>query len=154
MRGAARGRGPSQVWGPDVEEGLPLDYAAALGAMRAHVATGARVAVRRGDLVRLPDPRAAAARCPAATTSSSPCPSWPRSPPSTASRSRRQEADLDEWDAFESGFTARSGPWLADAPRRPPGRRGGRGRRAPSGAAYLEGYRGVLGFAYLRLLAV
>ncbi|HET7350542.1 MAG TPA: hypothetical protein VFJ28_06370, partial [Marmoricola sp.] len=48
------------------------------------------------------------------------------------------EATLEEWDAFEEGFTATLPP----------------DRAATQRASYHQGYRGVLGFAYLQLLAV
>ena len=45
-----------------------------------------------------------------------------------------QEASLEEWDAFESGFTARYATWLAEHDRDAPGRGGG-ARSARSGSA-------------------
>ena len=48
------------------------------------------------------------------------------------------EATLEEWDAFEEGFTATLPP----------------DRAATQRASYHQGYRSVLGFAYLQLLAV
>lgn len=65
-----------------------------------------------------------------------------------------QEAVLDEWDAFESGYAAGWATWLAehgtDHPDAPPVLE----RAARQPAAYLRGHRGVLGMAYLSLLAV
>lgn len=64
------------------------------------------------------------------------------------------EATLTEWDAFESGFGACYATWLlthgADRPDAPAVRE--RARKQQMG--YVEGYRGVLGLAYLRLVAV
>lgn len=40
--------GASQIWGPPVEDGLPLDYASALVALRATVQRGARVVYGEG----------------------------------------------------------------------------------------------------------
>ena len=65
------------------------------------------------------------------------------------------EASLDEWDVFESGFTAGYGALAGRAPapttRRP--RRSG-ALAARQHAAYFGGYRGVMGLAYLQLVAV
>ena len=146
--------GASQVWGPDVEEKQPLDYASALSGMRERVRLGGRVAY--GDAV------------------------WTRSPTpaATAPLSGRddefvalpdlvdlavehgfaavavQEASLDEWDAFESGFTARFATWLARHGSDHPDAAEVRARAQAQRDAYFRGYRGVLGLAYLQLLAV
>jgi hypothetical protein len=64
------------------------------------------------------------------------------------------EADLDEWDTFESGFTARYARWLAE---HAPDHRDAeevRGLAARQHASYFGGYRGILGLAYLQLVAV
>ncbi len=63
------------------------------------------------------------------------------------------EANLDEWDVFESGYSACYARWLAvhpvDHPTLPPC-----GSRATSAGGLLGGCRGVLGLAYLCLVAV
>ncbi len=146
--------GASQVWaGQDHAEG-PLDYAAALRGIRERVRRGARVVYGEAVWSRSPTPEA------------------------TAPLSGRDdefvtlaeladlavqhgfapvavgEAGLEEWDEFESGFAAGYATWLAthdpDHPDAPEVRE--RARRQREG--YLRGYRGVLGLAYLRLLAV
>jgi len=146
--------GSSQVWGPDVHENQPLAYGAALAAIRSRVVRGARVVY--GDAI------------------------WSRSPTpeATAPLSGRDdefvllpelvdlaighgfavvavhEASQDEWDAFESGFTAGCATWLVDHGPDHPDATAVRDRAARQHAAYLGGYRGTLGMAYLQLLAV
>lgn len=63
------------------------------------------------------------------------------------------EASLDEWDAFESGSSARYAPWLARHPRDHPDAAEVRELARQQRAANLGGYRGVLGMAYLELVA-
>lgn len=63
------------------------------------------------------------------------------------------EASQDEWDTFESGYTARFARWLATHPSDHPDAADVRDRAARQRKAYFEGYRGVLGLAYLGLLA-
>jgi hypothetical protein len=65
-----------------------------------------------------------------------------------------QEATLDEWDEFESGFTAGCARWLAAHDPDHPDAPAVRERAARQRAGYLGGYRGVLGMAYLGLVAV
>lgn len=63
------------------------------------------------------------------------------------------EATQDEWDLFESGYSAHYATWLAghapDHPDAPEVRSLARRQRM----ANLSGYRGVLGMAYLELIA-
>lgn len=64
------------------------------------------------------------------------------------------EASVDEWDVFESGYTARYATWLAaHEPDHPDAKEVAERARAQR-EAYLRGYRGVLGLAYLHLIAV
>lgn len=146
--------GASQVWGPDTGGTEPLAYAAALSGMRDRVRLGGRVLY--GDAI------------------------WTRSPTpeATAPLSGRddefvtiaeladlavehgfapvavQEANLDEWDAFESGFTARYATWLAGHDPDHPDAAEVREKARRQRDGYLRGYRGILGLAYLQLLAV
>jgi hypothetical protein len=64
------------------------------------------------------------------------------------------EASLEDWDAFEFGFAAGWVRWLADHEPDDPEADGVRALMARQHAAYLEGYRGILGLAYLHLVAV
>lgn len=146
--------GASQVWGPDVTEGLPLDYGAALAAIRSRVERGSRVVY--GDAIWSGHP----------------------TPEATAPLSGREdeflgladlveivvasgfavigihEATLEEWDDFESGFTAGYGTWLAAHRPDHPDAEEVRALAARQRQGYLRGYRGILGMAYLQLIAV
>jgi cyclopropane fatty-acyl-phospholipid synthase-like methyltransferase len=146
--------GATQVWGPAVTDGHPLDYGSALAAMRARVVRGGRVVYADAIWSRSPTPEA------------------------TAPLSGRddefvrldqlvdlavehgfavagvREASLDEWDEFESGYTARYATWLAQHDPGHPDAAEVRERAARQRSGYLQGYRGVLGMAYLQLVAV
>jgi cyclopropane fatty-acyl-phospholipid synthase-like methyltransferase len=64
------------------------------------------------------------------------------------------EADLDEWDVFESGFAAVDNRWLAEHDPDHPEATDVRQRAREKRERYLLGYRGVLGLAYLQLVAI
>jgi hypothetical protein len=64
------------------------------------------------------------------------------------------EASLDEWDAFESGFTAGRVQWLVDHEPDHPEAGEVRAHAERQHASYLGGYRGILGLAYLHLVAL
>lgn len=64
------------------------------------------------------------------------------------------QASLDEWDLFESGFTAGYARWLAEYPTDHPSASDVRERLLAQQNAYYRGYRGILGMAYLELLAI
>lgn len=146
--------GVSQVWGADVEEGSPLDYRAALRGLRGLCAPGARVYYAEAIW------------------------SVPPTPAATAPLSGRDdeflalpdlldlvtaegfavvglgESTLEEWDAFESGFAAGYATWLAAHEADHPRAAEVRDRALTQRAAYVRGYRGVLGYAHLQLLAL
>lgn len=67
---------------------------------------------------------------------------------------RTHQASLDEWDQFESGFTAGYARWLVEHPKEHPDAEAVRARLAAQTRAYFRGYRGTLGMAYLQLLAI
>jgi cyclopropane fatty-acyl-phospholipid synthase-like methyltransferase len=146
--------GASQIWGPPVEAKLPLDYRNALRAVRSMLQPGARMiygegiwtappsatavaplAGRMDEYVFLPELLDIARSCGFAVI-------------------QVHQASLDEWDAFESGFTARYARWLASHPADHPDARNIREAAAAQSDAYFRGYRGVLGMAYLGLIAV
>lgn len=146
--------GASQAWGPDVEEAQPLPYAAALSGMRDRVRRGARVVYGEAVWSRPPTPEATA-------------PLSGRDDELVALPELLdlvvehgfvpvvvQEATQEEWDAFESGFTARYATWLATHDPDHPGAAEVRARAQQQRDAYYRGYRGILGLAYLQLLAV
>ena len=146
--------GASQIWGPPVEAKMPLDYRSALTAVRSMLETGAPViygegfwasaptaaavaplAGRVNEYVFLPDLLDIARACGFAVM-------------------QVHQASLDEWDAFESGFTARYARRLASHPEDHPDAQSVRDLAARQNDAYFRGYRGVLGMAYLAMLAV
>jgi SAM-dependent methyltransferase len=146
--------GASQIWGPDVSEAQPLDYAAALTALRALLGRGGRLVFGEGIWSRPPTPAATA-------------PLSGRDDEYVALEALVElaeahgfavvavhEASLDEWDVFESGFTAGYAHWLAEHDPGDPEAEEVRGLAARQHASYLGGYRGILGLAYLELVAV
>jgi SAM-dependent methyltransferase len=146
--------GASQVWGRDVAEGQPLDYGSALAAMRSRVLRGGRVVYGEAIWSRSPTPEA--------TTPLSGRDDEFVSLADLAGLAVEHgfavvgvlEATLDEWDEFESGFTAGYATWLADHDPDHPDAEEVRDRAATQRSGYLRGYRGVLGMAYLQLIAV
>ena len=146
--------GSSQVWGPPVDDAQPLDYAAALTALRALVPRGGRVVYGEGIWSRPPTPAAVAplagrddefVMLPALLEMVAAAGFMPV---------QVHEASVDEWDEFESGYAARYARWLADHGPEHPDADEVRARAARQRAAYFDGYRGVLGMAYLCLVAV
>ena len=146
--------GASQIWSTETGSSEPLDYEAALSALRALVSPGGRVVYGEGiwsseptdaaiaplgqrldEFVALPELVELAVRCGFASLAVA-------------------EAGLDEWDEFESGYSARYAAWLAEHGSDHPDADEVRARAARQRTAYLGGYRGILGFAYLSLLAV
>jgi hypothetical protein len=67
---------------------------------------------------------------------------------------RVHEATLDEWDVFESGHQAKYALWLAEHQAEHPDAEEVRTLARRQQEAYFGGYRGILGMAYLSLLAV
>ena len=146
--------GSSQVWGPDVQESQPLAYGAAFAAIRSRVVRGARVVYGDAIWSRSPTPEATA---PLSGRADEFVPLPELVDLVTAhgfAVVAVHEASQDEWDAFESGFTAGAATWLADHEPDHPDAGAVRDRAARQHAAYLGGYRGTLGMAYLQLLAV
>jgi len=146
--------GASQIWGPEVSEAQPLDYAAALVALRALLPRGGRLVYGEGIWSQPPTPAATA-------------PLSGRDDEYVALGAlvhiaeshgfavvAAHEATLDEWDVFESGFTARWARWLAEHDPDDPEAEEVRVLAARQHASYFGGYRGILGLAYLELLAV
>lgn len=146
--------GASQIWGPPVEENQPLDYRAALEALRAVLPHGGRAVYGEGIWSTAPTPEAVAPLAGrldefvilpelleiAVDTGFQPL--------------LVTEASLDEWDEFETGFCATYVRWLAAHPADHPEAEEVRERSARQRAAYFRGYRGVLGMAYVGLVAV
>ena len=143
--------GASQIWGPPVEDAQPLDYAAALRALRALVLPGGRLVYGEAVWSATPHPAATA-------------PLAGRDDEYLRADALREQiraagfevvdeehASVQEWDVFEAGYRDRFTHWLeahdADHPAAGQVRRQYEEQRA----AYEEGYRGVLGMAYFCL---
>lgn len=146
--------GASQVWTASTEPNPPLNYAGALAAIRAKVSRGARVVY--GDAVW----------------------SAPPTPEAVAPLGGRldelvsfaelieiavecgfmpvafHEANADEWDEFESGYSASYATWLAEHEPDHPDADEVRAMAKRQRDGNLRGYRGIMGMAYLELLAV
>jgi SAM-dependent methyltransferase len=146
--------GASQIWGPPVEEGQPLDYASALDALRATVSPGGRVLYGEGVWSSPPTPEAVA---PLSGRLDEFLPLAGVLELAAAHGFLPQtvhEASLDEWDEFESGYSACYARWLVEHGADHPDADEVRVTAARQRAAYYAGYRGVLGMAYLGLVAV
>jgi SAM-dependent methyltransferase len=146
--------GASQIWGPPVEAKMPLDYRRALDAIRAVLKPGAPAVYGEGIWTATPTPEAIA-----------PLAGRPDEHvflPDLLDIARDSgfavmqihQATLDEWDAFESGYVARYARWLASNPADHPDGPTVRHRLELQSNAYFRGYRGILGMAYLAMVAV
>ena len=146
--------GASQIWGPPVQDNQPLDYASALEALRKLVPRGAPVVYGEAIWSRPPTPGAVA-------------PLAGRNDEYVTLEALVElavthgfmpmvveEATGDEWDVFESGYHARYTRWLAEHDADDPDAPEVRARADRQRAAYLGGYRSIMGMAYLSLVAV
>lgn len=150
---AAIAVGASQIWGPPVEDNEPIAYRAALTALRGALPRGGRLVYAEGIWSAPPTSKAIAplAGRPDEFVSL-------RELLRIAVRCGFQpqivaEATQDEWDEFEGGFSARFTRWLLDHPDDSAADQI-RTRAEAQRDAYIDGYRGVLGMAYLGLVAV
>jgi Methyltransferase domain len=146
--------GASQVWGPPVAANQPLDYVSALAAIRGKVTPGARVVYGEGVWSRPPTPQAAAPLSGRLDELVSLAELAELAVAGGFMPVAVHEANIDEWDQFESGYSARYATWLAEHGPDHPDAGEVQARAARQRAGYLNGYRGVLGMAYLALLAV
>lgn len=147
--------GASQAWrAPTDVVDQPLDYAAALTGLRRMVQPGAPVVY--GEAIWSAAPTAAAVAPLAGRLDEFMfLPdlidlAWA----SGFAVVQVHQATLDEWDRFESGYTARYAQWLAAHGSNHPGFDEVRSRALRQRDAYFRGYRGILGMAYLALLAM
>ncbi|WP_426762780.1 SAM-dependent methyltransferase [Pseudarthrobacter sp. 1G09] len=143
--------GASQIWGPPVEDGQPLDYGAALHALRALVRPGGRLVYGEAIWSAAPYP---AATAPLAGRDDEYLTENALHEQICAAGFEVLDADqasIEEWDVFEAGYRNRYTRWLeahdADHPSAEQVRRQYEEQRA----AYEDGYRGVLGMAYFCL---
>jgi SAM-dependent methyltransferase len=146
--------GATQVWGPPVESNQPLAYAKAFDAIRGRVRDGGRVVYADGIWSRPPAPAATAPLSGRDDEFVSLDELCALAEEAGFSVDVAGEATLAEWDAFESGFRARYGTWLAAHSPDDPDASSVRERAAQQRASYVDGYRGVLGMGYLQLIAV
>jgi SAM-dependent methyltransferase len=149
--------GASQIWDPNFAARgptEPLDYRRALTAIRGLVARGGRVVY--GEVIWSTAPNAAAAApllgrldefVPLADVVET-------AVDCGFASMAFHEADVDEWDIFESGYSACYARWLAGHDPQDPDADDIRQRARRQRVGYLNGYRGVLGMAYLELLAL
>ena len=146
--------GASQIWGPPVEAKMQLDYRSALGAIRAMLKPGSPAIYGEAIWTATPTPETTA-----------PLAGRPDeyvflpdlldiARDSGFAVMQVHQATLDEWDAFESGYTARYARWLASNPTDHPDARSVREKLEIQRNAYFRGYRGTLGMAYLAMFAI
>jgi len=146
--------GASQIWGPPVEDRQPLDYASALKALRAKVSQGASVVYGEGIWSSPPTAQAAEALSGRLDEFTSLAGLVDLAVAHGFMPVAVHEANIDEWDEFESGYSACFASWLAEHGANHADAAEVRARAARQRAAYFNGYRGVLGMAYLCLFAV
>ncbi|MDT9684065.1 methyltransferase domain-containing protein [Streptomyces sp. TRM76323] len=133
----------------------PYEVAAVLRELRRLVAPGGRVLLGEGFWERVPTPEELARMWPGAHEGDHPLlgalvdeaveagfrPAW------------IETADRDEWERFESGYRHDVELWLASHPDHPAAAET-RARVDRQRASWLNGYRDVLGMAYLTLVPV
>ncbi|MGH3025146.1 MAG: SAM-dependent methyltransferase [Gaiellaceae bacterium] len=145
--------GASQVWNPPSESVEPMGYRRALEAIRAKVERGAHVVYGEG-IWSAPPTRAASAPLGGRLDELEFLPDFVEVALGAGfSPLAVHEASLAEWDQFESGCNACYARWLLEHGHDHPDAAEVRemSRRARDG--YLRGYRGILGLAYLELVA-
>jgi SAM-dependent methyltransferase len=146
--------GASQIWGPDVSERLPLDYSAALTALRGFLPHGGRLVYGEGIWSAPPTPAATAPLGGRDDEMLTLAALVSLAEEHGFAVMAVHEAGRDEWDAFESGYTACYARWLAEHGSDDPDAEEVRGLAARQHASYFGGYRGIMGLAYLHLVAV
>lgn len=145
--------GASQIWGPPVEANQPLDYRAALTALRSLLPKGGRLVY--GEAIWTQPPTEAATAVLAGRPDE--FVTLPDLLDLTVAAGFRPvqvfQADLDEWDVFETGLTAKYARWLAEHDADHPDAAAVRELADGQQRAYFNGYRDILGLGYLCLLA-
>ncbi|KQY63998.1 MULTISPECIES: SAM-dependent methyltransferase [unclassified Nocardioides] len=146
--------GASQIWGPPVEEDQPLDHRSALRALRALLEPGGRAVYGEGIWSTTPTEAAIAPLAGRLDEFVKLGDLLEIAVEEGFMPVQVHEANQDEFDEFESGYSACYARWLATHPADHPDAAGVREQAAAQRAAYYGGYRGVLGLAYLALVAV
>jgi hypothetical protein len=131
-----------------------MDYARAMGAIRAMVSPGSRVVYGEAIWSRPPTPEATQPLGGRLDEFASLADVADRAVDAGFIPVAVNEAGIDEWDHFESGYTACYARWLAQNGSQHRDAAQVRARASRQRNGYLRGYRGVLGLAYLQLLAV
>jgi hypothetical protein len=148
--GGALFLGASQIW---ARPGQTTAYSEALSALRGLVETGSPVVYGEAIWSRPPTEAAAAAFSGRASEFSSLAEVVEKARAAGFAVMELGEASLDGWDEFESGFCARLEDWLLARDSSHPDFSTIEDRLRRQRSAYLDGYRGTLGMAYLCLLA-
>lgn len=146
--------GASQIWRAAADDTQPMDYAAALQALRRLVRRGARVVYGEGIWSRPPTPEAVAPLAGRLDEFATLAQLTELVVGHGFMPIAVHEANLDEWDEFESGYSACYAAWLAEHDPDHPDAAEVRDRAARQRAGYLSGYRGVLGMGYFELIAL
>jgi SAM-dependent methyltransferase len=146
--------GSSQVWNPPSDESLPMGYARALAAIRSVVPRGARVVYGEAVWSAPPTPAAIAPLGGRLDELLSLSELVEIAVDAGFMPLAFHEASLQEWDDFESGYSACYANWLAEHDADDLDAEGVRARASRQRDAYLRGYRGVMGLAYLQLTAI
>ncbi|HEY3530282.1 MAG TPA: methyltransferase domain-containing protein [Nocardioides sp.] len=152
--GAVTCIGASQIWATTQDDDRPMDYIAALTALRGLLPRGGRLVYGEGIWSAPPTPAATAPLAGRDDEFVAMGNLVQMAEANGLAVVAAQEADLDEWDAFESGFTAGHARWLAEHEPDHPDADEVRALTARQHTSYFDGYRGILGLAYLQLVAV
>lgn len=142
--------GATQCRGRSSEQHSPLDYAGALEAIRAMVLRGSRVVYGEAVWSAPPTPEAVVPLGARLDELVSVADLVDVAVDSGFMPVGVHEATIDEWDEFESGYSACYATWLAE---HDPDADEVRARARRQRDSYLYGYRGIMGMAYLQLLA-
>ncbi len=143
--------GASQIWG-NVDPGA-LDYAAALTALRAVVPQGGRLVYGEAIWTRPPTSAATAALGGVPSEFLSLAELVELAEAHGFRPFRIGEATIQEWDAFESGYSWGYQKWLMSHPPTHPEHADVQAQADEHRRRWLSGYRGILGMAYLNLIA-
>ena len=145
--------GAAHVWGEPVEAAQPLSYGPALAALRGLLRPGGKLVF--GDAIWTKTPTVAA------TSALGGRDDEYLSVDALVSLTKESGfavagvdvATQDEWDDFEAGFVGRLERWLESHPTDHADALGVREQLQDQRDRYLDGYRGVLGMAYVTLIA-
>jgi len=146
--------GASPIWGPPVEAKMQLDYRSALAGIRAILKPGSPAIYGEAIWTACPTPEAIAPLAGRLDEYVFLPDLLDIARDSGFAVVQVHQATLGEWDAFESGYTARFARWLASHAADHPDAPTVRTKVETQHNAYFRGYRGILGMAYLAMFAV